>query len=379
MKSRTIRAWSAIHRWSSLVCMLFMLLLCVTGLPLIFHHEIDHLLMPARPALVPGTSAPSLEAVVLKAQAARPGQVVNYIYFVDDAPHAMVATAERRDSLPGDTHYQLFDLRDGLMLEHRQPTEGFMYVVAKLHVDLFAGMKGMLFLGAMALLLLLAIASGVVLYAPFMRKLGFATLRDTRGPRVLWLDVHNLLGIVTAAWLGVVGFTGAINTLAMPVEMLWQSTELAQMAAHPPDRAAGAPHAAVDDVLGSVLTAAPGKTVRTLAFPGTPFASPHHFGVYLVGDAPLTSRLLSPALVDAGSARVVDMRDMPLYAKALFLSQPLHFGDYGGMPLKIIWAILDVLSIVVLASGIYLWLRKPRAALASAAGRRRQAPQERAA
>jgi uncharacterized iron-regulated membrane protein len=26
------------------VCTVFMLLLCMTGLPLIFHHEIDHLL-----------------------------------------------------------------------------------------------------------------------------------------------------------------------------------------------------------------------------------------------------------------------------------------------------------------------------------------------
>ena len=32
------------HKWSSLVCTVFMLLLCLTGLPLIFHHEIGHLL-----------------------------------------------------------------------------------------------------------------------------------------------------------------------------------------------------------------------------------------------------------------------------------------------------------------------------------------------
>ncbi|MGN6117342.1 MAG: PepSY domain-containing protein, partial [Nitrobacter sp.] len=38
--------------------------------------------------------------------------------------------------------------------------------------------------------------------------------------------------------------------------------------------------------------------------------------------------------------------------------QPLHFGDYGGMPLKIIWALLDVLTIIVLGTGVYLWLRR---------------------
>ena len=39
-----LRRWSWTHKWSSLVCTVFMLLLCITGLPLIFHHEIGHLL-----------------------------------------------------------------------------------------------------------------------------------------------------------------------------------------------------------------------------------------------------------------------------------------------------------------------------------------------
>jgi uncharacterized iron-regulated membrane protein len=43
------------------------------------------------------------------------------------------------------------------------------------------------------------------------------------------------------------------------------------------------------------------------------------------------------------------------YLKALLHPQPLHFGDYGGMPLKIIWALLDMLTIVVIGSGLYVW------------------------
>jgi uncharacterized iron-regulated membrane protein len=31
------------------------------------------------------------------------------------------------------------------------------------------------------------------------------------------------------------------------------------------------------------------------------------------------------------------------------------------MPLKILWAILDIVTIVVLASGLYLWLARRRA------------------
>ena len=56
----------------------------------------------------------------------------------------------------------------------------------------------------------------------------------------------------------------------------------------------------------------------------------------------------------------------PWYVKTLALSQPLHFGDYGGLPLKILWGLLDLFTVVVLGSGLYLWLAKRRPARASA-------------
>jgi uncharacterized iron-regulated membrane protein len=55
------------------------------------------------------------------------------------------------------------------------------------------------------------------------------------------------------------------------------------------------------------------------------------------------------------------MREMPWYTKALSLSKPLHFGDYGGLLLKILWAALTLVTIVVLGSGLYLWLVRRRA------------------
>jgi uncharacterized iron-regulated membrane protein len=80
------------------------------------------------------------------------------------------------------------------------------------------------------------------------------------------------------------------------------------------------------------------------------------------GDRPLTARLVTPVLVDARNAQVADRRALPWYLTVLLLSQPLHFGDYGGVPLKLVWALLDVATIVVLGSGLYLWVRRGRAA-----------------
>ena len=56
------------------------------------------------------------------------------------------------------------------------------------------------------------------------------------------------------------------------------------------------------------------------------------------------------------------MAPTPWYVKTLSLSQPLHFGDYGGLPLKIVWALLDLVTIVVLGSGLYLWFARRRIA-----------------
>ena len=70
--------------------------------------------------------------------------------------------------------------------------------------------------------------------------------------------------------------------------------------------------------------------------------------VFMRGDTPLTSRLLKPVLIDARDRRSHRQPRLPWYVTALLVSQPLHFGDYGGMPLKIIWALLDLVTIVVL-------------------------------
>ncbi len=102
----------------------------------------------------------------------------------------------------------------------------------------------------------------------------------------------------------------------------------------------------------------PDKRLGFIAFPGTDFSSPHHYGMFMRGDSPITSRLFKPVLIDAETAKLTDSRELPWYLATLLISQPLHFGDYGGMTLKIIWLILDLITIVVLWTGLMLWWKK---------------------
>jgi uncharacterized iron-regulated membrane protein len=202
------------------------------------------------------------------------------------------------------------------------------------------------------------VVSGIVVYGPFMRKIPFGFVRRDGSRRLTWLDLHNLLGIVTVVWVLGVGGTGVINTLARPIFAYWQMTELAEMTA--PWQ--GKPALTAFSSINSAVVAAEGTDVRKesafVAFPGTPFAGPHHYAVFLRGTSPLTGRLIEPVLIDAETGQIAATRAMPWYVTALSLSQPLHFGDYGGTPLKIVWALLDIVTIIVLLSGLYLWWKK---------------------
>lgn len=371
MTRRAVRGWYVVHKWSSLICTLFLLMLCLTGLPLIFHDEIDRATGEGPPAGVVGRGSSgegpglvSLDAMLAHALAARPGEVPLFMAFDNERPITTVTTGPRPDASAAEMTLQLLDRTTGLPVGLARD-EGVMHFLLQLHTDMFLGLKGELFLGAMGLLFVVALVSGTVLYAPFMRKLAFGTLRVERSPRLKWLDYHNLLGIVALAWMTVVGVTGIINALVTPITKAWQASELAAMTAAYDGRPASPParYGSLDRAMREARRAIPGMNPQFIAFPGGAFSSKHHYAVFFQGATPLTERLLTTALIDAETGQLTDKAPMPWYFKALSLSRPLHFGDYGGLPLKLLWAALDLFTIIVLGSGVYLWLGRRRAPL----------------
>ena len=365
MKSQTVRRWSLVHTWTSLICTLFLLMLALTGLPLVFSHEIDHLLgnSPEFKEMPADTPHLNLQQLVVAAEAYRPGEVLQYFGWEDDDPNGVWAImAKTAATEPNDSHSFMLDSRTGEAFETPSANGGFMMVMLRLHVDMYAGLPGKLLLAFMGLMFVLAIISGTVLYAPFMRKLKFATVRADKSTRMRWLDLHNLIGVVTLTWALVVGVTGVISACADLLIASWRNDTLAAMIE--PYR--GAPPltqlAPATRLVEIAESAAPGMQIDFIAFPGTRFSSEHHYGVFMKGNTHLTAHLMTPVLIDAQTLDVTAVVERPWYMDALGMSQPLHFGDYGGMPMKVLWAVLDVLTIIVLSSGLYLWWVRRRTA-----------------
>ncbi len=208
----------------------------------------------------------TLDQLVERGKAKYPNMFLQYMVWDPDEPN-VVSLSYAPDATALVERVVNFDIRTAAILNEPKIQEGFIYIMFRLHTDMFAGLGGKLFQGIMGILFVVAAVSGVVVYGPFTRNLDFA-------------------------------------------------------------------------------------------FPGTVLSSPHHYAVFMRGKEPLTSRLYTPVLVDAGTGKFTDYLTLPWYLTAFLLSQPLHFGDYGGITLKAIWAGFDIVTILVLASGLYLWMKR---------------------
>ena len=369
MSPRSRRAWDWVHTWSSLICTAFMLVVCITGLPLIFSDEIAvltgrHFKQNSLPIDAPRAA---IDSVLAAAVAHVPAKVPLYLFTEDDQPELWYVKLDTRtDTDESKAVLVAVDARDANVLGIPDFNSGFMGIVFRLHVDLFAGMPGKLFLGLMGLLLLIAIVSGMVLYPAFMRKLDFGTVRHERSRLIRWLDLHNLLGAVTLCWALVVGATGVVNTWADLILKSWQQEQMANLAAGRAQRALEEnPYPASNGQLGPAefvlrraLMAEPDMKLSMMAWPGTLLSTPKHFAVMLQGATPFTSHLKQALLVDPQSGEVLRAGSRPWYVTMFQLSIPLHFGDYGGFAMKLLWAALDLMTIAVLGSGLYLWLSR---------------------
>jgi uncharacterized iron-regulated membrane protein len=358
-----IKLWAAVHKWTSLVCTLVILFLCLTGLALIFHDEINDLLGNelSPPPLSQSAASISLDGALQSAKARYPTEFIQFFIWDQRHPELIkVAMAPVANAGREQIHRLVVDTRTTKVLAEPGQDGAVMTFLLRLHRELFLGLAGYLFLGAMGLIFLAALVSGVVLYAPFMRKLDFGTIRKDKSPRAKWLDLHNLIGITTLAWVAVVAATGVVNTMALPAFDFWRSGELPRLLASYRDKSVPKALASVDAAVETARKALPEMNTASVIFPTSRFGSPRHYLIWTRGRTAVTSQLFTPVLIDVETGALISAHGLPLYLRILEISRPLHFGDYGGWPLKVIWALLDLMTIGVLASGLYLWLHRAK-------------------
>jgi uncharacterized iron-regulated membrane protein len=362
MTSRAgIKLWLRVHRYASLICTLFLLLACLTGLPLIFKEEIERASMATVPTPAPPAGPElSIDAIVARVRQTTPHRFVQFVFWEDGRDDVVgLGLANAQDAELADVQRVLVGRRTARVMAEPGQGQGqrAMDTLLALHSDLLMGEVGDVALGVVGLLFVVSTLSGIAIYGPFMRRLDFGVIRTTSARRTM-LDLHNLVGIATAAWALVVGGTGLMNTLEARLFGAWQDERLpALLSAHAND----APLRGTDSLasaVSSARSALPGMRVTSIGLAGTRYGTPRHHLVWMHGSSTLTQRLFTPVLVDAATGALERAEPLPWYLRALEVARPLHFGDYGGLTMKLLWACLDLLLIGVLATGVYLWFAR---------------------
>ena len=360
MTANATRRWTFLHRWSSLFCTLNLLLLSVTGLLLIFHHEIDEMLGTLPEVHAAGENMQPIEKLVQAARDARPGW--HPMSYAEDEDHPGRVYVTMAPEGVKDFSQSQFVILDGFSakIADVQLDETFSYQVLMLHANLFAGFIGELYLALVGIAFFIALVSGAVLYAPFMRSYLFGMIRRDRGARRKQLDLHNLIGIATLAWCSVVCLTGIVLELTKPLLMIYQSGDLAAMTAPFKDKPAPKKIVPIDQALLTAQEAWPAHKLKFAIFPGTQLSGEHHYTFFMAEETGVASRVPKLTLIDAATGQLTEARNAPWYIQALFVSGPLHFGDYAGLPLRLIWATFTVLTIILCITGLWLFILKLR-------------------
>lgn len=359
-----IKGWYAVHKWTSLICSIFLLLMCITGLPLIFLQEINDLSNEYN-QLVPKMSGNSYpfhpDQMAAAIQENYPNEKIHYIHFEDEKNSTIFTLIPSGPEGNKASHKLIFNTSTAQVLEEVKPIarqgSDFLEWVKKVHYNLLAGAAGELILAVMGLLFLVALLSGVMLYGPFSKTLPFGVIRKRGAPRNKWMDLHKLLGIVVLIWITVVSVTGILLTMRFPIYNAWAKPVIDTVLLSYQGKLLPEKVVSLQEVINTIHGNLPDSRVDMIVYPGVPGnASSYHYYVWAQGKTPLTEYLYTPVLVDAATGQLTAVVKRPWYASVVGFSYPLHVGNYGGLPLKILWALLDLLTIGMLTSGVYGWI-----------------------
>ncbi len=331
-----------------------LLVIGVTGSVLVFKTEIDRLLAPER-VLAPEPDAPRLgpDAIFAAAQEHLPDQIVMGWGKALQPDMADVVYAVE----PGEEDGKLIrvDPATGRPLVGGFEEAGtFTDWMLELHYTLLAGHAGELVVGLLGVLLCLLGVSGIYLYRGFWKT--FFQLRWNKSARILFSDAHKMIGITSVVFNLLLGFTGAWWNLS---HILGHAFEEEHEHVTMP-KWTGA--VAIDPLLEEARGEIPGYETNWISLPFEPGGDIGFFGA-IEGQSVFRSPYGSTVFFDGGSGELkfaTPVGELGAWAQAVDAFRPLHFGTFGGVPVKILWCLAGLTPGALAVTGTVMWWQRTR-------------------
>lgn len=364
--------WYKIHRWISFICMIFFLMFCITALPLIFKSEIASF----NTKTVQYHNASTYD--IMWKNAIHSQQLIEE--YTNNTPIRSISVNPNQSRIlytlnnnvinGVEGHYSkdkkqiAYFIDDGSILNWPNSDNNkypiitkFMYFMHLWHASLGFGMIGLVFLGIMCLLCLISIVSGIALYAPFMCRTSFARI-DTHHTVAKWFSWHKLLGILTSVWAFILCLSGTLMVILLIFYGMYISS--AQKEAKTQlVTTENIQNIQPKEVIDFVNTKNNDKVILAIDMPNLA-KQELYYKIQLTSPESLLPIAEQYAFVgiDGQNNLTYFTKEQPIFLKYSGFITDLHVNNHNTIILKIIWGILDILTIIVIISGLIAWWRK---------------------
>ena len=214
------------------------------------------------------------------------------------------------------------------------------------------------FVGVVGIVIIFLVLSGIYLWWPLKRS----TVKFGAPARRASFDIHNTVGIYSAAFLLILAITGtavAFDDTVFPwVYKVTNST--------PPKRSApstvqpGAPAITPDEALRAASDALPGAAPIAVLLPPNPKGS---FVIAMHFPEDLTPGGRSWVIIDQYSGKALSVessRNPPAGTRVEIVNRAIHTGDIFGYPSKILMSLASLMLVVQVITGYWMWWKKLR-------------------
>lgn len=383
MKSISLKKLFLLHSWVGIVTAILLFIVCFTGaLAVLSRPELKIWANPELHQLSNVPSAKVTELINHYHQQVPPefGENIHVYLPTGHNTHLLTILFESHD---GDENYDeeaayayQFDPRNFELVNEYYGAAGYFYeqrktdapsFIGHFHADLHLGRPiGLILTGFLGLTLLVSTITGLFIHRQLIKEL--FTFRRKKELDVVVNDAHKIMGIWGSLFHGIIGFTGAFLGLAtiilLPaaafVSFGGDQDKLVAKFTAMPEPIITNDYQATD--INTILIDAQARYPKAKIIDLTIMAhNDANTQVYLrlIGGDAVASQLLHYHGNGEFSKSMSSFGDIPGPAiKVLELLFPLHFGNFAGVFVKLIWALLGLTTALLPLSGMMMWLAK---------------------
>ncbi|WP_321472297.1 PepSY-associated TM helix domain-containing protein [uncultured Paludibaculum sp.] len=344
-----------VHLWVGLGLGLYVLVMGVTGSALVFADELEGLLHPEIEAADQKAGAPApASALLAAARRAFPERQATALYGPTSHRPTAVVYMKRGDDV---LHAYLHPVSATLAASTTSSTSAVRWL-QDLHFNLFSGRTGRTVNGVGAVMLFLLCVTGIVLWWPgavrWTRSLMVDFGRNWR--RINW-EIHSAAGFWTAGLLAMWALTGFyfgfsqqvngwIHRLS-PVSSLMVPESRPGVASTKPE---------VEKMIADAAERVPNGRFFGLQLPAGKRST---YIVFMARDTPGTKQNCDYLYFDRTSGAYLGTWHRGLSASAgdevIRWIVPLHFGLFGGLPIRILWSVLGLTPALLFVTATMMW------------------------